>query len=53
MLNDVPDGTTVVGVPARIIKANNMCISNLQMGGGKRVAFTILKDRERRICYAA
>lgn len=53
VLNDVPDGTTVVGVPARIIKTNNMCISNLQMGGVKPTQQLMLHNNGKGVYYAA
>ena len=60
VVKDIPDGVTAYGNPCRAKTAkeqdNNMINNELQpqkRGGGKRIAYVIVEDEERRMRHAA
>lgn len=56
VLKDIPDGVTAFGCPCRVTDTHNNNLINKELhliGEGKRIAFTIVKNEERRMNYAA
>ena len=55
VVKDIPDSVTAYGCPCRVrdTNDNNMIKNELHPLGGKRIAFTIERNEERRMSHAA